>query len=810
MFKPRNNKTQKKRPFITTTSTANDEDGTDNEEVNVDMSKRTKKRSKKHKESKKSRSKASVGIGLSFQNDEEDEGGNELDRNKNKNKKKKGKRGGMGFGATRIFGEEEPDAEEVVAEHDNKSSTTSMYGAEALQQLKEAQTYTTFTAREIPNDDNEDTLSAVVEDPRPESSLNRHKRRPTSIEDMENAVQQQEQDYIPLSSNDEPPQSAIFNGDDAVNVDLSSFGARPGDAELDVIKEEEADSEWADKLAKRGMSTVHAGRAASTRPQTATSATAFGKHNVDHDSASEMFGENTASNIASVMKVKTAMSNAISRIQDTKVELSSSMERRKAELQLLVVQKDRYQSEVANGEKMTLWFQSTRRHIANVVGAVRDLDPKLVEVERALLTLMEDETSASLQRQRDCEDDLVFILKEHNALESVLGRIVETSIDENERSNSIDEFGRDLSYLVNKERDARIFNRYGLMTQQLKELIEDPDDDKTFLAAKKYGDITDAEKSDVDEESLLSRKQALNMAMAAAISNTSDEFLSLLRIARVFQKWKQEFPDEFKSCFASASFVDLASVLVRLELCQIWDLVGIFKEKVDVESAAPSHQLRLENLKFFSDLQELRLHDEGCNRCVAAVMEKSVLPFFMRILEKTYNPHSTFQTQTACRNYACLLEQHLSTKSVWDLNECVKKRLLEAVTNIAIPIVSNDMNSSNRAKDDVNDRNLKLLMGSQTFRLKKLIINICRFWAPLFGSDEQDLAKTILLEAIATRLLPVLIHMREGSGPEKGAATEILVKVVEAIKAIGWLDRTDVMLFASPLRAAIKLFGLDT
>eukprot|EP00814_Leptocylindrus_danicus_P019116 CAMPEP_0116045378 /NCGR_PEP_ID=MMETSP0321-20121206/27582_1 /TAXON_ID=163516 /ORGANISM="Leptocylindrus danicus var. danicus, Strain B650" /LENGTH=589 /DNA_ID=CAMNT_0003526699 /DNA_START=54 /DNA_END=1820 /DNA_ORIENTATION=- len=554
---------------------------------------------------------------------------------------------------------------------------------------------------------------------------------------------------------------------------------------------DDMDSEWADKLARRGISTVNAGRAASMKRQTAASHVfQSNKQDMDRSNAATseiMFSNSTTSSTTaddSVMKVKTAMSNAISRIQDTKSELSSSMERRKAEMELMTAQKERYEAEVAEGEKMSLWFQSTRRYVASLVGALRDLELKLLEVEHAMLTLMESGTSASLQRQRDCEDDLVSLLKERGMLDSVVGRIVERSSRETEQSNNIDEFGRDLSHLVNKERDARICRRCDLISQKVKELIVDDDCNEILLAAKEYGAITDAEENDTDEESLLSRKQALNMAMDAAVSNTSDEFLSLPGMVRVFQKWEQEFPDEFKSCCASTTFIGLASVLVRLELFQNYS-IGLFKQECVAGSSTPSHKFDLEQMKFFSDLQECTLHDEGGKKCLVAVMEKSVVPFFMLVLERAYNPHSTFQTHAVCHNYAWLTK-HVPTKSVKNMSECVNIRLRNAVTSIALPIKSHDMNIAKCANDDYESRNLKVLAGAQTFRLKKFIVRICSSWAPLFGSGEQDLAKTILFEAIATRLLPVLTRMREGSKPEKNAGTEILAEVVEAVKSTGW------------------------
>jgi len=857
MFKPRNNKTKKKRPFVTTTSTANDEENQNDDAVNVDLpaAKQTKKRSRK-KESKKISKSGIAGIGLSFQNDEEDDDDNEFDKKLKKKKKGRNKRKGVGFGAARIIVEEDDEADNNGEEEASTAPTGArmvsehnMYGTEALQQLKDAQTYTTFSTSvkgdDVNDDDDDDVPVVVVEEMEPTTvgSLDQQKlqeqrrRRPTSIEDMENEVQHRhhwEQDYIPLTSTStstrsknqrryDPTQSStVLTGDDAVNANidyLSSFIVDAGDNVelLGAIQDEEADdmdAEWADKLARRGISTVNAGRTASTKRQTAASHVfQSNKQDMDRSDAATseiMFSNSTTSSTTaddSVMKVKKAMLNAISRIQDTKSELSSSMERRKAEMQLMTGQKERYESEVAEGEKSSLWFQSTRRYVANLVGALRDLEPKLLEVEHAMLTLMEGGTSASLQRQRDCEDDLGSLLKERGMLDSVVGRIVERPSEETEQSNNIDEFGRDLSHLVNKERDARIRRRYDFMSQKVKELIVDHDCDETLLAAKEYGAITDAEESDTDEESLLSRKQALNMAIDAAISNISDEFLSLPGMVRVFQKWEHEFPDEFKSCFASTTFIGLASVLVRLELFQNWDSIGLFKQKCVAGSSTMSHKFDLEQLKFFSDLQECTLHDEGGEKCLAAVMAKSVVPFFMLVLERAYNPHSTFQTHAVCHNYACL-SKHVPTKSVKNMSECVNNRLRNAVTSIALPIKSHEMNIAKCVNDDDKSRNLKVLTGAQTFRLKKFIVTICSSWAPLFESGEQDLAKTILFEAIATRLLPVLTRMREGPKPEKNAGTEILAEVVEAVKSTGWLDRSDLMLFASPLRAAINLFGL--
>jgi hypothetical protein len=197
-------------------------------------------------------------------------------------------------------------------------------------------------------------------------------------------------------------------------------------------------------------------------------------------------------------------------------------------------------------------YQGLRETLASWVGALRELNGKDVPIQEALHEL-ESEVAAS-ERWRDWEIDTISVLHQAGQLDQVLGRQPPSTIFD--KIMTVDEFGRDIKSQHAMQREKRFRHRQ-LIQQQRREAVR--------------GDDSDALLRDTEQEGYRQRHVALQRALKVAMDDLDDTYTQLQNLVGVFEEWYTMNREEYEQCFASLSLCDLASVLVKADLCSLHD-----------------------------------------------------------------------------------------------------------------------------------------------------------------------------------------------------------------------------------------------
>ena len=162
-------------------------------------------------------------------------------------------------------------------------------------------------------------------------------------------------------------------------------------------------------------------------------------------------------------------------------------------------------------------------------------------------------------------------------------------------------------------------------------------------------------------------------------------------------------------------------------------------------------------------------------------------------------------------------------------------KLYELLTTVAASLTNdNDDEWINNGKSDDNDDDRRLLDAllfatfGQLIRLAQLVSNVTKYWSPLLlpllpnddgtivdavdsgnsdlDSGNNDLARFVLVEVISQKILPIANVLLDDTHnfPHPAVAVEvrlIVSRVWNDVRDAKWLNRDDLMVYSSPLRA---------
>jgi len=798
MFKPRNNKKRRKPVQIRTAGDSSsdengstvvkqrgrDGDGDEDDTAAADKGPSSlkgnldKKAVKKSKKKRKEKAKQSVNS-LSFNDnvDVEEEGfDGEVARWSGGKKSKKRK--GLGFGGGPMILDEEiqngtvtggPAGGEVTDEDE-----APRYGVESLEALKAAQKYTMPTPPSIKekNVTGDENGGEVISQSEP-TSIEDLERQMSSKRKSDNTELDMNEDFIPLSTakSDIRGTSVVLNGDDAsLLASKRAEGAIALNKFIDTMEEDDAADEWENELARRGTRTSAPRvdfKEGGLPPQVSNM-------EKEESNGSDYYNENKDDE--KLKKLKTAMNDILLRIEETRSELKSTLDRRKIELDHVKEDHKKYLNEASEAESISAGSQSLRKNLANWIGALRDLNPKLEELETALDSIVEEKHSLREKRQHDFEDDLLEILETHDLLRSKGGRKTNVKRFMMKTNDSVDEFGR---RVVNQEllkRDQRTSRRWQIALRKLSTAPSDQNSNTECFhsckdMAEEYGSLTDVETSDSEEENFLVREESVYAALEVAVSETSEEYLTIGGILKLQSQWKNTFPDEGTQYNYSSDFNELISVLVRYQLVKI--------KYIDKTA---------ESLSFMDDLDQ-------------NMVERILFERIVFYIEKGYDLHSTSETVYICKGFEYLKRiilskgnEELSTS----LNEVVIKKFRTVLENMSVPSLNIDEESIKKfdvQSDEIS--RLYFFASSQVYRLVKIVHNICEYWVPCFRRESTiptevlfEIGKIVLNEAWRRRLSEYLLHLQSVE-VFRSAGKLIFDAFCVQINSTDWLSRSE-------------------
>jgi len=413
----------------------------------------------------------------------------------------------------------------------------------------------------------------------------------------------------------------------------------------------------------------------------------------------------------------------------------------------------------------------------------------------------------------------------------------------------VDEFGRDLSSLSSI---ARI-KRWNQRKKRSLNRLQDQSDEERKSSLEQGIACSNVDNFDrVEIGEWKQRRDVLAQALAIIPELVKDNYLSISKLCTIFLGWKRMYPEDYPSCYAEMTLVQMIEVLTRLELCERWDVLNLSAESSSNRclDVADFNWLRAA-IEINSQGREIgEVGSAACQSsasCVFEVIEKQIV---IRILQSLsfdvgatgdtkqcgiYDPFSAEQTKLLCPMIKSVF-RYFSNDNGKIVREQTAGKLVDAlmtllrfvVERLGVPVVDaskitltrNEFATRDASKSLDNETADAIAFATviQAHELCNLVKNILGHWYPIFKHElcQQHekvaaLIRYVLQDLVSLRLLPVLnsLHSITFGGSENdkrymGMPKTFVDDITDTIDNKASLDPTEWMLMLAPLRVTVK------
>ncbi len=801
---------------------------------------------RKRKEKKKKR-KATTAAALSFQMDEDDDDdGIGMDLNgdsskkksrkkmkKSDQKKKKKKRGGLGFGGgmhmvDMDMEDEEEDGSGEADEGLTVVGTTSgsLYGKGELDKLKsEQKVYITEENEPVSTkDETNGTMGGIKKQHTPNGSVPLPPA-PTTTE-VPKPPQHKEEDFISLDSSGPGPtsisQPTIVSGDDALKysgeddedeIDRDELGttvlsgsgndvSNPAkkqeevlegkvDMDVDENDEEEGGRKWEEEIAKR------AGVDVKTQSQSQSQELPADRSTEKDHSLSNDHGKQVVS------QIKNTIATSLENLKQQDFDLESDLGRRKSEAEIASNEAKTKEEDVRSiGEKFE-YYQNLRAEVADWASALRYLSEKIGVIEDALEELYRDIGSKRMDRTMEWQDDNASVLKEYDLLDYVVGRqpiSISSSNHSIDNEPSVDEFGRDVRSMASMSSNKRRMERKRSQAESRARFLPAVEEMADLAHMDSDADVGDHEILDREE-----RRCALGDAVEVVLDEMDDNFSSISSLLKLFQDWKDSYADDYKQCYANMALVEFITVFARAESCKHLDLHGFLDRgaMIRLDEFAWFGQCQLSNLLAESEVNSLaqKVYNHASRLTINSATNDSIW---------SYDPYSKKQSKAMSSLFDSILKLSLSPDEKSKIHDRILDYINHYVQKMAVIVLKKDVPLNTDHEDDgkLADAVSFATIG-QLQSLWKLVKNLIIYWYPTFDKSSK-VAKFCLIDIMTYRFLPIFSALTFPSNNKIAVrAREIFISIWNLMKDMKWLDRDDLMLQSSPMRAVAVQIGIE-
>ena len=798
---PRNKKKPRVKKAIRTAASSSDDDNDDDEHHR--RRNLGKVRDKKSKKKKKRGTPSAVGLSFDPEGEEGEDFGvsSSFKRRmkhgvKKSSKRSKRDRSGFGYGGGMMLPSDE-SASDVDPNQDHVHNIpSSQYDAAALQKLKKEQKH----ARKVVGDSTYDSGN---------KSIGHQKGEPTNNVNVED-----DDEYISLA--------VVLTGDEALAFtekgveDPSEFDhglesqpkqTKPepneGNNQMRNRELEEGNRQWEDTMTRRAG--VLKSRGIS-----------------QHNDARQQKGNKVTSRSSSMEKIRISLLPTMNNLETVSTDLASSIHRQQSQIYTTKDELTKHQRELQNRGESLEYYQGLRVDLATWIGALRELDSMIKLVEESRRRWEVDVTWEKLERFLQWGEDSAIVLEKQNLLETMIPC---NDDDAKDQASEVDEFGRTVSSKAIMARLKRLDRRQRMKSERSMNI----DIDQTCFC------IVEDNFEVHENEELKQRFEALNNAAAFIPNSVKENFRSIANLYTLFLEWHRAYPEDYKTSFAQMSIVQMTSVLVRLEMSEKWDLLGLSRSS----SADCQSRQYVSEISGFSWFQCLKSSRET-KRTLVQIVQKEIFPRFMRSLsyyddtknsEKStehvfgvYNPFSADQTKHVCIFLKSIKVSMTTEETGTDFNcekmiECVSGALLSLVRKCIERMKVSVLNPTqmkggkNAVRDEATGFGTEIHDAItyasivQSNELCTLATNIFRFWHPIISEKDGDLLRFVFTDIISLRLIPVVNTLHATSNEYNCKLAKTLIgNILDSVSGI--LDEEEWALQTASLRvAAARLNG---
>jgi hypothetical protein len=351
------------------------------------------------------------------------------------------------------------------------------------------------------------------------------------------------------------------------------------------------------------------------------------------------------------------------------------------------------------------------------------------------------------------------------------------------------------------------------------------------------------------------RRDVLAQALAIIPELVKENYLSISKLCTIFLDWKRMYPEDYASCYAEMTLVQMIEVLTRLEMCERWDVLNL-----SVESSN-NRCLGVSDFNWFR--ATIESNSQGGELCeVGSAASQSSAPIVFEVIEKQivsrvlhsfsfddgakgdtklggiYDPFSVEQTKLLCAMiksvFRCFSKYSDDNGKV--VSEHTAEKLMDAlmklvgfvVEKLGVPVVDaskitltrNEFATRDNPERLDNETSDAIAFATviQVHELCNLVKNMLGQWYPIFKHElcqQQEriaaLVRYVLEDLVSLRLLPVLhsLHSITSGGSENDERYMRMPKtfvedIMDTIDSKASLDPAEWMLMLAPLRVTVK------
>eukprot|EP00580_Thalassiosira_gravida_P019713 CAMPEP_0201670902 /NCGR_PEP_ID=MMETSP0494-20130426/28086_1 /ASSEMBLY_ACC=CAM_ASM_000839 /TAXON_ID=420259 /ORGANISM="Thalassiosira gravida, Strain GMp14c1" /LENGTH=823 /DNA_ID=CAMNT_0048152083 /DNA_START=14 /DNA_END=2485 /DNA_ORIENTATION=- len=633
-----------------------------------------------------------------------------------------------------------------------------------------------------------------------------------------------------LQSPPTPPPSCGVDNEKAVTGKVKSMDINADIMDIDDPSEEveEGNRRWEDTMARRAG--VLNGR---SRPQ-------------QRDNSS-----------SSLSQIRTSLQPTISNLENVYSDLESSIHRHESTLSSTRDELTKHQSTLQKHGQALEYYQGLREDLATWMGALRELNGMVEKVEEAKRQLEAEMSWRRLERFWEWGKDCTEVLEKQGLLETkVVGE--DCYLDgvnfNNAPVQEVDEFGRDLSSMASISRVKRWNQRRKSCIRRLLGVHTDSGD----LENPFQQSIVCSNEDNVDSGEFGERKQryeALTKAVAIIPDLVKDDYLSISNLCTLFFNWEREYPEDYATCYAEMSLVQMISVLVRLEMCERWNVLDICVDPSSTPCLETSdfkwfHNLKLDDSRrdINGEVGEKRKAKPKC--ILLEVVQKQIVGRLFNSFslddgkdgnkqQEIYDPFSVTQTKHMCSMLTSLLKYFSScseenSKAICGetagkiLNSllslvkyCVGRMVVPIGDASKISLTRNQfaMGGVSRELDGETADAIAYASVIQVKALCTLAKNILGQWYPILNREmcnqQQDevasLVQFVFEDLVSIRILPTLHSLHvitsgdNGSDKKYSEISKLFInEILDTMQGEELLENDRWMLMAAPLRVLAK------
>lgn len=595
---------------------------------------------------------------------------------------------------------------------------------------------------------------------------------------------------------------------------------------------EEGNRRWEDTMVRR----------AGVLPPKAASTDGDGSHSRP---------QRTDKNQATLGQIRASLSPTITNLEHVYADLESSINRHETSINSARDELTRNKFTLEKHGQALEYYQGLREDLATWMGALRELDGMVKKAEEARRVLEAEVTIRRMERFLEWGNDCAEVLEKQGLLtHSVMKEQtrLNASNDGDQSLAQVDEFGRDISTLSSITRIKRWNQRRKRCLKRLQD-SHPPFNDESKNPLEQSLACSNVDNFDSAEiEEWKHRRDVLEQALAIIPELVKDEYLSISNLCSFFFDWKRLQPEDYTSCYADVTLIQMIEVLARLELCERWDVFNL--------AESSSSQCRdVTEFKWFRAIKEsgggIRAASQPTASIALEVIGKQIVTRILNsfsLVDETksnvkqcgiYDPFSEIQTMLLCdvvkSIFRCI---GISADEKAAACEQMAGKLLNAllalvrstVKKIGVPIVDASKITLIRNKFVTSDNSMGLDNETtdaityatvvQANELTKLAKNILGHWYPIFKQelrhqhqydDVTVLVRYVLEDLVSIRILPAL-HLLHGiisSGSENNEEyvrmpRTVVSDIMDTIQGKAMLDPAEWMLMLAPLRAAVR------